>query len=573
MHRAVWGVLFACLCGCGADPPASAIKGVTGQSLGKQSSPATIDASIPATALRFVDVTDQTGIDFSYRDGQETNHYALIEMLGGGPAACDFDGDGDIDLFVPGGGRIDAGRHVDGKPPAFYRNEGEGRFAASAEPAGFDEPPHYSHGTAAGDYDNDGFADLLVTGWGGLTVYHNQGDGTFLLEDADRLGLADRLWSSSAAWGDFDGDGNLDLYVVHYVDWSFDNDPLCLGANPDQRDLCTPKSFAALPHVLYVSGGDGTFRDVSHDAGLTREGKGLGVVAADIDLDGRIDLYVGNDTTPNFLYHNLGDGRLEEIGRAAGTSVNDQGNPDGSMGVQVLDFNLDGLPDLWVTTYEDESCSLYRNLGHRLFRHVSRVAGIAAAGGMSVGWGTEAADFDRDGDEDLFVTTGHAVRYPKRAPLKQRPLLFENLGNERFANVAASAGEALAGEHLGRGLVAADFDGDGDVDLALCPINERVQLLANESRGANHWLALKLVGTTSNRDGVGALVHIETPSGAQVRQVKGGGSYASTSDRTVYFGMAQHADVLKVEIRWPSGKNQPLSGVKPDRLMKVIEPR
>lgn len=487
-------------------------------------------------------------------------------------AACDYDGDGDIDLFIPGGGGFGSNREIYGRAPGCFRNDGNWRFTSIVEKAGLVAPPYYSHGATAGDYDNDGFPDIIITGYRGLALFRNHGDGTFDFEDVRRLGLNDQMWSTSAAWGDIDGDGNLDLYVVHYVDWSFDNNAKCNDANSDKKDLCTPERFEAQPHALYASHGDGTFHDASQSAGLRTDGKGLAVVIADMDIDGLVDIYIGNDTTPNFLYRNLGGLRLEEVGPVSGTSLNDQGFPNDSMGVDVLDYNLDGLPDLWVATFEDEDFALYRNLGNCLFRHVSRITGISASGGLYVGWGTAAADFDRDGDEDLFVSNGHVYRFPKRAPVKQLPLLFENLGTGRFVNVAKSAGETLAIEHLGRGLAAADIDDDGDGDIVLTPINEPVQLLSNESTGSGHWFGLKLIGTVSNRDAIGTLVRIETAAGNQMRQVKGGGSYASTNDLRVFFGIGSAISVTRLEIRWPSGIVQTFDKLRSDSLLTYVEP-
>jgi hypothetical protein len=521
------------------------------------------------TAIHFSDATARSGITFGYRDGQEAGVYSMLESLGGGAAATDLDGDGRVDLVVAGGGEFGPGQEIRGLPPGTFRNEGEWRFTRVDPQAGLSIAPYYNCGVAAGDYNDDGFTDLLLTGYGGLVLYRNHGDGTFV-ECAREAGLTDDLWSTSAAWGDVNGDGYPDLYVVHYVNWSLTNNPVCKSKG-GQRDLCAPKDFEPLPHTLYANNGDGSLRDASQEAGLRPDGKGLGVLMIDVDLDGRVDIYVANDTTPKFLYRNLGNLQFEEIGLESGSSLSERGDPDGSMGVDVLDFNLDGLPDLWVSNFEDETFALYRNQGNCVFRHVSRVTGIMAAGGLYVGWGTVTSDFDRDGDEDMFVSNGHVLRYPTRTTLKQLPLVFENLGNERFLNVAAGAGEALTIPHLGRGVSAGDFDDDGDLDLALVPINEPVSILANDSQTASHWLALKLVGTQSSRDAVGTIIRIETPLGRQVRQVKGGGSYASTLDSRVFFGLGPATVVSRLEIRWPSGLTQTLESISGDQRLRIVE--
>ncbi|MBS0264641.1 MAG: VCBS repeat-containing protein, partial [Planctomycetes bacterium] len=264
------------------------------------------------SALRFRDVTRESGLDFTYHDGQEAELFTLLETLGGGLAACDVDGDGAIDLVIAGGGRFVGPDQVAGLPPGCFRNDGTGHFTEISLAAGMTAAAHYSHGIAAGDYDNDGFPDLVMTGYDQLAIYRNNGDGTFSVAEPADVGLVDSLWSSSAGWGDLDGDGNLDLYVVHYVDWSFTHNPICRAAANSPRDLCTPKAFEPLPDSLYMSRGDGTFQNVSQDAGLRTDGKGLGVVISDLDADGRVDIFVCNDTTPNFLYRNLGGGQLQE---------------------------------------------------------------------------------------------------------------------------------------------------------------------------------------------------------------------------------------------------------------------
>jgi hypothetical protein len=534
------------------------------------SQPDSADGS-PRSLARFTQRTPGCGVECTYRNGEEAGHFAIVESLGGGAALFDFDGDGSLDLFLLGGGSYGPGPTILGRPPALYRQSGPWQFENVTKTAGVDAARHYSHGAAAGDSDNDGFTDVVVTGYGGLMFFRNQGDGTFS-EDASAALLADTLWSSSAAWGDFDFDGDLDLYVAHYVDWSFKKHPFCKGPRPDLRDVCPPRRFEPLPHVLYENQGDGTFQDVSEMAGLRSDGKGLGVVVADVNLDGAIDIYVANDTVPNFLYRNLGNGRFADAGLKSGTSLNDMGSPDGSMGVDVGDFNGDGLPDLWVANFERESFALYRNEGNCDFQHVSQSTGVTALGGLYVGWGTVFLDFDRDGDEDVFVSNGHVVRYPTNAPLKQRPLLLENDRGQRFVNVAGTAGEYFTSDHMGRGVALGDIDGDGDLDLAVVATNDPVALLSNESPNRNHWISLRLIGRQSSRDPIGAVVRFHTAAGISLRQVKGGGSYASTSDLRIFTGLGDVAEIQRVEIHWPSGCKQNLMGLPVDRRLTIIEP-
>jgi len=535
--------------------------------------------------MRFRDMTDSSGISFTPRNGQDAKHFAILETLGTGVAMFDYDGDEDLDAFFPGGGEYGENNSVRGLPSALFRQEGDWRFSRIANELAFPESlrsagaPYYSHGAIVGDYDGDGFPDLLVTGYGGLTLYHNQGDGTFA--DVTRgAGLNDQLWSTAAAWGDLNEDGIVDLYVVHYIDWSFANHPVCPSLINGQRDVCAPTYFRALPPVFYAGNGNGTFRDATEEAGFTAEGKGLGVLLADLDLDGDLDVYVANDTTPNFLYRNEGRGRFVEIGLVSGTAVNDMGRPDGSMGVELADFDLNGLPDLWVTNFEDQSFALYQNLGHGNFQHTSRQMGITAVGGVYVGFGTICGDFDRDGDEDIFVANGHIRLRPKQDRLQQLPLLFENLirphiastSRPFFVNVAPQAGQYLASPHLGRGVAAGDIDNDGDLDLAIAHTNEPVSVLSNESPSTSHWLKLRLIGTRSPRDAVGARVQIWTGSEMQARQVKGGGSYLSTSDPCLFFGLAESPTVSRMEIRWPSGIVQEFTAIGADQTLTIREP-
>lgn len=492
------------------------------------------------TSAQFVDVSSLSGVTFTYRNGEETGHFAILESLGGGVVLLDFDLDGHMDLFFPGGGELAVKQEVRGRSPGLFRNEGNWHFTKVTRQAGVEFARYYSHGGSVGDYDNDGFPDVLITGYGGVLLFHNQGDGTFE-EVAESSELNDHLWSSSAGWGDLDHDGDLDLYIAHYVNWSFSNHPLCKGPGVEPRDVCPPRDFEPLPDVYYLNNGDGTFRDASEETGLRKDGKGLGVLMADLDLDGNLDVYVANDTVSNFFYRNDGTGHLVEEGLMSGTSLSDRGVPDGSMGVDLGDYNLDGLPDLWVSNYERESFALYRNAGKGFFRHASQATGVTAVGSFFVGWGTVFFDFDRDGDEDVFVSNGHVIRFPQNAPLNQMPLLFENRDSERFENVAPAAGSYMNSPHMGRGVARGDMDIDGDQDLIVSHTNEQVALLSNESKNNNHWIALSLVGIKSNRDAVGSFVRLLSGDGRQqTRQVKSGSSYASSNSNLIYFGLGQN---------------------------------
>jgi hypothetical protein len=414
--------------------------------------------------------------------------------------------------------------------------------------------PLFSHGVSVGDYDNDGFGDLLITGYGGVELWKNQGDGTFIELHA-AAGIVNPSWGTSAGWGDLTGDGNLDVYIANYVNWSFQFHPYCEGPTPQEREICPPRSFLPLDDVLFYSNGDGTFRNATAEAGLAEGGKGLGVLLCDVDGDADLDIYVANDTTENFLYLNDGQGRLEEVGQLAGVAVDDRGIPNGSMGVDAFDYNLDGQLDLWVTNYEREPFALYRNEGGGQFFFASQPAGITALGGRFVGFGTAGADLDRDGQEDIVVTNGHVIKYPPFAPRRQLPVLMKN-DRGRFRRVTFPPGEYFSQAHEGRGLVAADLNDDGALDLVITHLHEPFALLANQTRDANGWLRVRLIGRTSNRDAVGSRLVLHTSRGDYVRQIKGGGSYLSHNDLRVFWGLPAETDINRLTIAWPSGATQ-----------------
>jgi enediyne biosynthesis protein E4 len=445
------------------------------------------------------------------------------------------------------------------------------RFEAVTLPAGIDTAALYSHGVTIGDYNNDGFQDLLVTGYGPPQLWRNMGDGTFV-ESAAAAGITDSRWASSAGWADLNGDGHLDLYLTHYVNWSFENHPYCPSGRPGVREICPPRDYEPLPDTLYYSRGDGTFEDATAFAGLREDGKGLGVLLCDVDLDGDVDIYVANDTTDNFLYLNDGQGRFREQGIVRGVAVDAGGIPNGSMGVDLCDFNGDGLPDLWVANYEQESFALYRNEGNGLFLHVSQRFGITDLGGLFVGFGTACDDFSGDGREEFIVTNGHVIKYPNTAPRRQLPLLLEYDGR-RFQRARFEEGTYFEQAHEGRGLAAADFDRDGDLDIAISHINEPLALLENRFREHSRGIALSLVGTHSNRDAVGARVEFTSTAGRRVRQVTGGGSYLSHSSRTLHFALAGDAQPQQLVVHWPAGEVQTIDAADLAGEIILIEPR
>ena len=525
--------------------------------------------------LRFTDMTAASGVDFRYDNGHAAGHQAILESLGGGVGLFDYDGDGRHDLFCAGGGKYLPDLEIVGLPSALFRNLGNWKFADVTAGTGVGPAPFYTHGCAAADYDADGFVDFVVTGYGGLQLFRNQGDGTF--EQVRELaGMLDELWSTSAAWADFNGDNHLDLYIDHYVNWSFapGHNPECPGPVPGEREICSPRKFDALPDIVYYSNGDGTFRDATSEFGLVTTGecgKGLGVVAGDIDLDGDVDVYVANDTVDNFLYLNDGHGAFQEVGLLNGVARDFGGKAEGSMGVDLGDYDRDGLPDIWVANFEEESFSLYRNDGEAQFVHVSQGTGITALGHLYVGFGTVFADIDRDGDEDFVVANGHVINFPKAASLRQEPLALVNTGG-RFAKAVFPADGYFSTLHRGRGLASGDLDDDGDLDLVFAHNDgEPNALVANDTPGDNGWLRVRLIGVRSNRDAIGARLVLHTSAGDQLRLIKGGGSYVSQCDLRPFWGVPAGTRVSGLSIHWPSGHDQEYALSKANQTVTIVE--
>lgn len=531
----------------------------------------------------FADVTASTGFAFTYRNGEEADRFTILESLGGGVALFDYDRDGLLDIFVPGGGRFEGSGppRIVGLPSKLFRNLGGWKFEDVTAASGLDKPLFYTHGAAVADYDRDGFPDLLVTGWDRVALYHNESDsGTRrrFVEVSEQLGLKDSRWNTSAAWGDLDGDGFPDLYVCYYADWSWANDPVCEGATRNvKRDVCGPQSFKPLQHRLYHNEAGKRFRDITADAPLRPDGFGLGVVILDLDADGRPDIYVANDGGDNFLYLNRGNLRFEEKGMSAGAAVGDQGAADSSMGVDVGDYEGTGRPSLFVTNFQHNLHALYQCAGPGRFRHQSLAAGLGRMGRQYVGWGTGFFDYDNDGWEDLVYTNGHVWRYPVATTIAQQPFLLHNEeheGRRQFRTPPGLGGPYFQGKHFGRGLAIGDLDNDGWPDLVISHQNTPVVLLRNvwatSSGRSHHWLGFSLRGK-SNRDLVGTIVTLEVGGRNLTRFVKGGGSYLSASDSRILFGLGSADKVGKLTVRWPGGAEQRFDVPAVDQFWRIDE--
>ena len=514
------------------------------------------------------DRSKQLELNFAYQNDEDSGLLSIVESLGGGVAVFDFDKDGNQDVMAAGGGTFENKSTTRGVACGLFRNSGTRFESVTAMATVVTEL--YSHGVCVADYNHDGYGDVLITGYNGLVLLENMGDGTFQ-HRPDNGFPVEPGWCTSAAWADFNQDGALDLYVARYVDWSFSNHPVCYSSVNGERDICPPKSFLPLPDLLLISNQHGRFLESANRNGLRKDGKGLGVLAVDIDNDSDIDVYVANDTTDNFLYLNDGVGQFNEVGLLHGVAVDDRSIPNGSMGVAAGDFDENGWIDLWVTNYERESNAMYQNQGQGLFQHVSRRVGVTTMGGGFVGFGTEFCDLDMDGRSEILVTNGHVVRFPSAAPLRQLPLIL-TLQDGRFIKQFFPSENYFGAEHQGRGLATGDMNGDGTVDVVISHLSEPVALLMNSTVPVSPPFAFQLVGSESNRDAIGARVVARIGETEINRQIVGGGSYLSTSERTIRiptFGSSK----CSLKIYWP-GQSTPqlLNITSQGGVVTIVQP-
>lgn len=526
------------------------------------------------SSIRFVNRATESGITIRTTNGNPERNY-IIEAIGGGAALLDFDGDDDLDLYVVNGALLEPDAATPPATSAFYRNDGSGRFTDITRATGLAELSFWGFGAATGDYDNDGDPDLHVTAWGPDHLFRNNADGTFTDVGRD-AGVDDGRYGTSAAFLDYDADGDLDLYVANYV--TFDPAAVPRKGDPDSpctfrglTVMCGPHGIPGAADALYRNNADGTFTDVSEETGLFTQGGyyGLGVVTTDVNLDGLIDILVANDSTPNHYYRNLGNGRFNDDAVIAGFAYSNDGREQAGMGIDAADMDADGDQDIFITNFSHDYSTLRINDGNGYLEDSSVRLGLFEATVRSLGWGTVLFDFENDGDVDIFTANGHVYPEVERADIgttyRQQNQFLENRGGLVLREIAHDLPADLH-----RGAAAGDIDGDGDVDLLVTVMNGQPELLVNESASGS-WLAVRLAGRASNRDGVGARVVVTAGGRRWVAQRNGGGSYLSARDPRVRFGLGAVGAVDRIEVTWSSGRRQVLLNPPLNTVVTLLE--
>jgi len=525
--------------------------------------------------VHFTDVSGAAGITFRH-DATMSAEKEYIETMGNGLGWIDYDQDGLMDLYL-----VQTAAAEWYKPPgplrsALYHNNGDGTFTDVTEKAGVGAEGLYGQGVAVGDYDNDGYPDMLVTGFGRAILYRNNGDGTFTDVTA-KAGVADEgNWSTSAGWFDYDRDGYLDLLICNYIQWTPQNNLWCGEHKPGYRAYCHPDNYRGERLKLYHNNHDGTFTDVSDASGVGKpEAKGLGVVLADFNNDGWPDIAVANDTWPNFLFLNNHDGTFRDVSFTSGVAASEDGKYEAGMGIDAADVDGDGWLDIYVTHLDFELNRLYHNNHDESFDDVTFSSGMGNKATLLSGVSGKLFDYDNDGWMDIFQANGsmldNVALYHTEVTWKEPKLMFRNQGGGKFEKVSEQLGPDFMKPIVGRGSAVADFDNDGDLDIAISTSNDRPQLLRNDGGNANHWLEVMLVGVKSNRDGRGAALKLSTEGFVEYRQAEGGMSYMSAQDPRIHFGLGQRKTVESLEITWPSGVVDKLASVPIDQIITVKE--
>lgn len=538
-------------------------------------------ATVPPAAVRplFVDVAEELGISFTYYNDEVPDRYYMPETLGGGLAWCDYDGDGRLDLFLVDGTHLDpvpATGTATGHGNRLYRNLGDGHFGEISLESNV-HVDAFGHGCAVGDFDADGFPDFYLTNFGANVLLRNNGDGTF--EDVTtEAAVGDPLWGLSAVWFDAEPDGDLDLYVANYVDWSIAKNKQCL--TDGKRVYCGPLQYNGAPDRYFENRGDGTFVEAAERLGLVAvSGKGMGVVAADFDHDLLPEIYVTNDVEQNFLFtrgtrahasDNNDPRPYRDVAIDSGCALGDEGEREASMGVACGDFDRNGWPDLFLTHFYEQKSTLYLNLSGLIFEDASKRTRIAAHTYLTLGFGTLAVDFDRDGADDLIFANG-SVLGPNYVPWKMQAQVLQNDGEARFDDVSKQAGDYFQLPRLGRGMAGGDFDEDGDLDIAISHLHDPVAVLRNDTATGRHFLGIELQ-TLSRVPPVGGRVEVTTKNGTLVRPIIGAGSYLSSSDPRLLFGLGQEIDAVSVAVHWPSGAVDQYT-LAPDQYWLLTENR
>lgn len=528
---------------------------------------------------RFVDVTEKVGVRFLHQAPHTSRKY-LLETMGSGVALFDCDNDGRLDLFL-----VNGAPYTDPEPKGsipqktgpeywnrMYHQKADGTFEDVTEKSGL-QGVGYGMGVAAADYDNDGYEDLFVTGYGGNRLYHNNGNCTFT-DVTDKAGVAGSGWSTSASWVDLDNDGLLDLVVLRYVKWDWD-DVWCGEHREGYRGYCHPDVFDAIPMLVYHNDGNGHFTEISHKLGLDKPAKALGIAMADYDRDGRIDLYVANDSMPEFLFHQKADGTFEEVGLESEVAVNSEGQTYAGMGVDFADSDNDGWPDIVVTDLANQRYAFYENHKDGSFDYASFSNGIGAMTLLHSGWGIRFVDYDNDGWKDLLIAQGHDLDTIEKVSPQlhyREPMMLARNTGKKFVDVSGISGDIFHEAWVGRAMAIGDIDNDGRIDAVVTTNGGPPHILLNQTPTTNHWITLHLTGHKSNRDGIGALVKLTTAQGSQWVTATTSSSYLSASDPRVHFGMGDSAVASSIEIHWPSGIIQTLTNVKGDQQIQVDEP-